>query len=62
MNGVTESGVELIERSLLSPPELIIAAPRLADMDGIETMIRISEDKPTAEIIIARSDDLEKGE
>lgn len=59
---VTESGVELIERSLASPPEMIIATPRLSDMDGIEAMIQISEDTPTAGIVIARSDDLDKVE
>jgi response regulator NasT len=59
---VTESGVELIARSIADPPDLIIAAPRLSDMDGIEAMIQIGESKPTAGIVVARSDDLDKVE
>lgn len=59
---ITESGKELIEKSIESPPDLIVAAPRLKDMDGIEAMIRIGEHQPLPGIVIARSDDLEKVE
>lgn len=62
MKFVTDSGVELIERSLDFPPDLIVAAPRFSDMDGIEAMIQISEEKPTAGIVIARSANLDKVE
>ena len=54
--------MELIARSIADPPDLIIAAPRLSDMDGIEAMIQIGESKPTAGIVVARSDDLDKVE
>ncbi|QDT11953.1 ANTAR domain-containing response regulator [Planctomycetes bacterium K23_9] len=59
---VTESGAELIAASITDPPELIIAAPRLSDMDGIEAMILIGESKPTAGIVVAKSGDLSKVE
>ncbi len=59
---LTDSGAELIAKSIADPPELIIAAPRLADMDGIEAMIQIGKSKPTAGIVIAKSDDLDKVE
>jgi response regulator NasT len=59
---VTDSGTELIATSIADPPDLIIAAPRLRDMDGIEAMIQIGESKPTAGIVVARSDDLDKVE
>lgn len=59
---VTDLGQELIRRSLDQPPDLIVAAPRLSDMDGIEAMIRIGEHSPVPGIVIARSDDLDKVE
>lgn len=59
---VTESGEALIQHSLGQPPEMIVAAPRLSDMDGIEAMIQIGETCPVPGIIVARNDDLDKVE
>ncbi|GAB5516484.1 ANTAR domain-containing response regulator [Rhodopirellula baltica] len=59
---VTESGKCLIEHSVHRPPDIIVAAPRLSDMDGIEALIRIGERRPVPAIIVARSDDLDKVE
>ncbi|MCC9641067.1 ANTAR domain-containing protein [Rhodopirellula sp. JC740] len=59
---VTESGDTLIQRALNDHPDLIIAAPRLSDMDGIEAMIRIGETHPIPGIIIASTDDLDQVE
>ncbi|TWT92527.1 ANTAR domain-containing response regulator [Neorhodopirellula pilleata] len=56
----TASGEELIRRSIGRPPDLNIAAPTLSDMDGIEALIRIGEQRPIASIVIARSNDVEK--
>ena len=58
----TLSGRELIDRSITHPPEIIISAPRLEDMDGIEALIAIGEEKPIPSIVVAKVDDLDKVE
>ncbi|GAB5440105.1 MAG: ANTAR domain-containing protein [Fuerstiella sp.] len=59
---VTDNGHHFIEKAINRPADILIASPRLADMDGIETLIRIGEIRPTPSILVSRSDDLEKVE
>ncbi len=55
----TGSATELIERSVIGDADVIIASPHLADMDGIDALIRIGERNPTPSIVVSRSSDLD---
>ena len=53
----TDSGRELIDRVIAEPPELIVASPRLADMDGIEALVEISLHRAIPSILTAATTD-----
>ena len=59
---VTDSGRQLIDCVLQCQPDLCIATPILSDMDGIEALIAIGIQCPTASVLIARDADLDKVE
>lgn len=58
----TDSGSEMIQETIAAPPELVIASPRLRDMNGIEALIEIGKHRPLPSIVIAKSDDLDQVE
>lgn len=58
----TDSGLELVKTAIEDSPDLIIASPHLADLDGIEALIQIGNVRPIPAILVSRSDDLEKVE
>jgi len=55
----TGSGNVLMETGLSDPPDMFISSKVLTDMDGIEALIRIGEEKPRAAVIVAGSADLD---
>ncbi|OYP37712.1 ANTAR domain-containing response regulator [Rhodopirellula sp. MGV] len=58
----TDRGHELIERSIEAPADILVASPKLSDMDGIEALIRIGKTMPTPSIIVAHDDELDNVE
>ncbi|WP_146537125.1 ANTAR domain-containing response regulator [Rubripirellula reticaptiva] len=55
----TDSGSVLMEFGLSDPPDMFISSKQLRDMDGIEALIRIGEEKPRAAVVVAGSADLD---
>lgn len=56
---VTSKGLDLIDRSRVDPPDVLISSLRLEDMDGVQALIECSYDEPIPSIIIAKRADEE---